>query len=92
MRIIAHMAVGPGETDRFLAAVLTRVNDWADVIHVGLDRMATGDDEITARSLSTYTTRSPLTFVEHEGRFRESIWHQMEDAVVPELGDRKSVV
>lgn len=87
MRIIGHMVVGPGEADRFLSEVLLRANDWADVIHVSLDQMAGGDEEIMSRSLADFTTRSPLTFPEHEGRFRESAWRQMEETVEPELGD-----
>jgi len=88
MRIIAHMVVGPGEADRFLKAVLGRVNDWADVIHVALDPVAGDEEELLAVQMANHATRveSP-TFVEHEGRFREAAWRQMEETVKPELGD-----
>jgi hypothetical protein len=87
MRIIAHMVVGPGEADRFLATVLERVSDWADIVHVALDLVATDNEDMASRKAADYVTRLSTTFVEHEGRFREEAWHQMEDVVQPELGD-----
>jgi len=88
MRIIAHMVVGPGEADRFLTTVLSRVADWADVTHVALDPMAGDSERIAATIDSNYVTRVEApSFVEHEGRFREAAWRQMEEVVEPELGD-----
>ena len=86
MRIIAHMVVGSGESDRFLAAVLGRVLDWADDVHVSLDVDATDADEEVAGRFAV-ATRSELAFADHEGRFRESAWRQMEAALSPELDD-----
>ena len=87
MRIIGHMVVGPGEADRFLGTVLGRANDWADVMHVALDLTANNDDEHVSRSRADYVTRTVNTFTTHEGKFRQEAWHQMEEAVEPELGD-----
>ena len=84
VRVIAHMVVGPGEADRFLAAAIAHANDWADVIHVALDPHATESERYAAIVGADYVTKDEgSSFVEHEGKFRTEAWQQMEEACKP---------
>lgn len=84
VKVIAHMVVGPGEADRFLAAALAHANDWADVIHVALDPHATESERYAAISGADYVTRvEGPSFIEHEGKFRTEAWRQMEETCKP---------
>lgn len=85
--IIAHMVVGPGEADRYLDQVLDRAYQWADHIHVALDpRAGEAEERIVSEYAYTYG-RVNLTWEEHEGKFRQEAWWQMEESVEPSEND-----
>lgn len=87
MRVIAHMIVGPGEADRYLAQTLERVTWWADQTHVVLDDPAGNDEMEVVEAWADSWQHSTYVWADHEGYFRQNAWNLMEQAVTPDTDD-----
>lgn len=83
MRIIGHMVVGPGESDRYLIQVLERAYLWADVIHVALDADATQREVDDVIAMADAWQQLEVRWADHEAVFRQAAWESMELAFYP---------
>ena len=87
MRVIAHMVVGPGEAQRYLAQVIERLTWWADDIHVALDANAGEEEFSVASSITPHARFMSLAWEDGEGAFRQAAWSDMEDVMKPSTQD-----
>lgn len=90
--IVAHMIVGPGEAKRYLPQTLKATRAWADVVHVALDLKAGEEETEIVEAYADFFNPLFRTWTEHEGKFRQAAWNEMEVQIQPSNSDHILVI
>lgn len=87
-RIYAHMVIR-NEEDKFLQSMLEWNKQWFDEIHVFDDRSDDNSVNVCLRYTEHVDIRGKddVSFVEHEGKFRQLAWNSFEQRINPKDGD-----
>lgn len=82
------LTVGRNEADRYLASMLERAASVVDT-HFFYDDGSTDDTPLIAAEFCTVVGRHPsrVSFLEHEGQFRQNAWDIFNDTIQPGDGD-----